>query len=125
MTNKRCLADDLNRARGWPGNEGGELAAACWQIRRDHMATVRRVIQRINYDDEADTARRSMSEPWREVWQDALQGGCRFGRQCWRHLADEDGDKFQLIADPVRNWITPHRPARAASAGPTDAAPAC
>ncbi|MDI5036092.1 hypothetical protein MJM43_32640, partial [Salmonella enterica subsp. enterica serovar Montevideo] len=39
----------------------------------DHMANVRRVFNELIGDDEADTPQEEeRSEPWREVWQDAL-----------------------------------------------------
>ncbi|MEX9250730.1 bifunctional glutamine synthetase adenylyltransferase/deadenyltransferase, partial [Salmonella enterica] len=66
-------ADDLNRARlawgmkaeNWP-QLVGELT--------EHMANVRRVFNELIGDDEADTPQEEeRSEPWREVWQDALQ----------------------------------------------------
>ncbi|MEX8986522.1 bifunctional glutamine synthetase adenylyltransferase/deadenyltransferase, partial [Salmonella enterica] len=91
-------ADDLNRARlawgmkaeNWP-QLVGELT--------DHMANVRRVFNELIGDDEADTPQEEeRSEPWREVWQDALQEDD--STPVLAHLADEDRRQvLTLIAD--------------------------
>ncbi|WP_162756674.1 hypothetical protein, partial [Escherichia coli] len=38
-----------------------------------HMANVRRVFNELIGDDESETQEESLSEQWRELWQDALQ----------------------------------------------------
>ncbi|VEA31955.1 adenyl-transferase [Salmonella enterica subsp. enterica] len=90
-------ADDLNRARlawgmkaeNWP-QLVGELT--------DHMANVRRVFNELIGDDEADTPQEEeRSEPWREVWQDALQEDD--STPVLAHLADEDR---RQVSDPHR-----------------------
>lgn len=49
-----------------------------WQQLTDvlasHMDNVRRVFNELIGDDEAETQEESLSEQWRELWQDALQG---------------------------------------------------
>ncbi|WP_348250961.1 hypothetical protein, partial [Salmonella enterica] len=53
------------------------------------MGNVRGVFNELIGDDEADTAEEEeRSEPWREVWQDALQEDD--SRPVLAHVADED-----------------------------------
>ena len=48
-----------------------------WQqltdVLANHMDNVRRVFNELIGDDEAETQEESLSEQWRELWQDALQ----------------------------------------------------
>lgn len=78
------------KAENWP-QLVGELT--------DHMANVRRVFNELIGDDEADTPQEEeRSEPWREVWQDALQEDD--STPVLAHLADEDRRQvLTLIAD--------------------------
>ena len=65
-------SDELNRARlawamdfaDWP-----QLTGALTR----HMTNVRRVFNELIGDDESETQEESLSEQWRELWQDALQ----------------------------------------------------
>ncbi len=65
-------SDELNRARlawamdfaDWPQLTGALTA---------HMTNVRRVFNELIGDDESETQEESLSEQWRELWQDALQ----------------------------------------------------
>ncbi|WP_000803666.1 bifunctional [glutamate--ammonia ligase]-adenylyl-L-tyrosine phosphorylase/[glutamate--ammonia-ligase] adenylyltransferase, partial [Escherichia sp. TW09276] len=65
-------ADELNRARlawamdfaDWPQLTGALTG---------HMTNVRRVFNELIGDDESETQEESLSEQWRELWQDALQ----------------------------------------------------
>ncbi len=78
------------KAENWP-QLVGELT--------DHMANVRRVFNELIGDDEADTPQEEeRSEPWREVWQDALQEDD--STPVLAHLADEERRQvLTLIAD--------------------------
>ncbi|MHA6434449.1 [protein-PII] uridylyltransferase family protein, partial [Escherichia coli] len=65
-------SDELNRARlAWA------MDFADWQqltgALTGHMTNVRRVFNELIGDDESETQEESLSEQWRELWQDALQ----------------------------------------------------
>ncbi|MTH46635.1 bifunctional [glutamate--ammonia ligase]-adenylyl-L-tyrosine phosphorylase/[glutamate--ammonia-ligase] adenylyltransferase [Intestinirhabdus alba] len=89
--------DALNRARlAWGMSVEG------WERLADqltaHMANVRRVFNELIGDDEADAQESSLSEQWRELWQDALQE--EDSPPTLAHLADDDRRRvLALIAD--------------------------
>ena len=89
--------DELNRARlAWGMNVDD------WQqltdVLTNHMDNVRRVFNELIGDDEAETQEESLSEQWRELWQDALQEDDT--TPVLTHLADEDRRRvLSLIAD--------------------------
>ena len=89
--------DELNRARlAWGMNVDD------WQQLTDvlasHMHNVRRVFNELIGDDEAETQEESLSEQWRELWQDALQEDDT--TPVLTHLADDDRRRvLSLIAD--------------------------
>ena len=89
--------DELNRARlAWGMNVDD------WQQLTDvlasHMDNVRRVFNELIGDDEAETQEESLSEQWRELWQDALQEDDT--TPVLTHLADDDRRRvLSLIAD--------------------------
>lgn len=91
-------ADDLNRARLAWGMKAENWPQLVGKL-TDHMANVRRVFNELIGDDEADTPQEEeRSEPWREVWQDALQEDD--STPVLAHLADEDRRQvLTLIAD--------------------------
>ncbi|ECC8731312.1 bifunctional [glutamate--ammonia ligase]-adenylyl-L-tyrosine phosphorylase/[glutamate--ammonia-ligase] adenylyltransferase [Salmonella bongori] len=65
--------DDLNRARLAWGMHSDSWPQLVDKL-TEHMANVRRVFNELIGDDENDTPQEeALSEPWREVWQDALQ----------------------------------------------------
>lgn len=62
------------------------------------MANVRRVFNELIGDDETDTREDTLSEHWRELWQDALQEDDT--TPVLAHLSDDDrGRVLALIAD--------------------------
>ncbi|EGT3573930.1 bifunctional [glutamate--ammonia ligase]-adenylyl-L-tyrosine phosphorylase/[glutamate--ammonia-ligase] adenylyltransferase [Citrobacter amalonaticus] len=89
--------DELNRARlAWGMN------ADDWQqlteMLEAHMANVRRVFNELIGDDETETQEDTLSEQWRELWQDALQEDDT--PPVLSHLADDDRIRvLALIAD--------------------------
>ncbi|EHG7610617.1 bifunctional [glutamate--ammonia ligase]-adenylyl-L-tyrosine phosphorylase/[glutamate--ammonia-ligase] adenylyltransferase [Citrobacter sedlakii] len=89
--------DELNRARlAWGMN------ADDWQQLTDildtHMANVRRVFNELIGDDESETQEDTLSEQWRELWQDALQEDDT--PPVLAHLTDEDRTRvLALITD--------------------------
>ena len=89
--------DELNRARlAWGMNVDD------WQqltdVLANHMDNVRRVFNELIGDDEAETQEESLSEQWRELWQDALQEDDT--TPVLTHLADDDRRRvLSLIAD--------------------------
>ena len=89
--------DELNRARlAWGMNVDD------WQqltdVLTNHMDNVRRVFNELIGDDEAETQEESLSEQWRELWQDALQEDDT--TPVLTHLADDDRRRvLSLIAD--------------------------
>ncbi|EIQ80250.1 glutamate-ammonia ligase adenylyltransferase family protein [Shigella flexneri 1235-66] len=73
-----------------------------WQqltdVLANHMDNVRRVFNELIGDDEAETQEESLSEQWRELWQDALQEDDT--TPVLTHLADDDRRRvLSLIAD--------------------------
>ena len=73
-----------------------------WQqltdVLTNHMDNVRRVFNELIGDDEAETQEESLSEQWRELWQDALQEDDT--TPVLTHLADDDRRRvLSLIAD--------------------------
>ncbi len=48
--------------------------AALTQRLEAHMAGVRRIFNDLIGDDESESQDDALSEHWRELWQDALQG---------------------------------------------------
>lgn len=89
--------NELNRARlAWGMN------ADDWQqlteMLEAHMANVRRVFNELIGDDETETQEDTLSEQWRELWQDALQEDDT--PPVLSHLADDDRIRvLALIAD--------------------------
>lgn len=90
-------SDELNRARlawamdfaDWPQLTGVLTA---------HMANVRRVFNELIGDDESETQEESLSEQWRELWQDALQEDDT--TPVLAHLSEDDRKQvLMLIAD--------------------------
>ncbi len=90
-------SDELNRARlawamdfaDWPQLTGVLTA---------HMANVRRVFNELIGDDESETQEESLSEQWRELWQDALQEDDT--TPVLAHLNEDDRKQvLMLIAD--------------------------
>lgn len=90
-------SDELTRARlawamdfaDWPQLTGVLTA---------HMANVRRVFNELIGDDESETQEESLSEQWRELWQDALQEDDT--TPVLAHLSeDERKQVLMLIAD--------------------------
>lgn len=63
-----------------------------------HMGNVRRVFNELIGDDETETREESLSEQWRELWQDALQEDDT--TPVLAHLAEDDQRRvLTLIAD--------------------------
>lgn len=89
--------DELNRARlawGMRTDDWSQLT----DILAAHMANVRRVFNELIGDDETDTQEDTLSEHWRELWQDALQEDDT--TPVLAHLSDDDrGRVLALIAD--------------------------
>lgn len=90
-------SDELNRARlawamdfaDWPQLTGALTA---------HMTNVRRVFNELIGDDESETQEESLSEQWRELWQDALQEDDT--TPVLAHLSEDDRKQvLTLIAD--------------------------
>ncbi|HAJ2288026.1 TPA: bifunctional [glutamate--ammonia ligase]-adenylyl-L-tyrosine phosphorylase/[glutamate--ammonia-ligase] adenylyltransferase [Escherichia coli] len=90
-------SDELTRARlawamdfaDWPQLTGVLTA---------HMANVRRVFNELIGDDESETQEESLSEQWRELWQDALQEDDT--TPVLAHLSEDDRKQvLMLIAD--------------------------
>ena len=90
-------SDELNRARlawamdfaDWP-----QLTGALTR----HMTNVRRVFNELIGDDESETQEESLSEQWRELWQDALQEDDT--TPVLAHLSEDDRKQvLTLIAD--------------------------
>ncbi len=90
-------SDELNRARlAWA------MDFADWpQLTRAltaHMTNVRRVFNELIGDDESETQEESLSEQWRELWQDALQEDDT--TPVLAHLSEDDRKQvLTLIAD--------------------------
>ncbi|HHV8928235.1 TPA: bifunctional [glutamate--ammonia ligase]-adenylyl-L-tyrosine phosphorylase/[glutamate--ammonia-ligase] adenylyltransferase, partial [Shigella sonnei] len=90
-------SDELNRARlawamdfaDWPQLTGALTA---------HMNNVRRVFNELIGDDESETQEESLSEQWRELWQDALQEDDT--TPVLAHLSEDDRKQvLTLISD--------------------------
>ncbi|WP_252703059.1 bifunctional [glutamate--ammonia ligase]-adenylyl-L-tyrosine phosphorylase/[glutamate--ammonia-ligase] adenylyltransferase, partial [Shigella flexneri] len=90
-------SDELNRARlawamdfaDWPQLTGALTA---------HMTNVRRVFNELIGDDESETQEESLSEQWRELWQDALQEDDT--TPVLAHLSEDDRKQvLTMIAD--------------------------
>ena len=90
-------SDELNRARlawamdfaDWPQLTGALTG---------HMTNVRRVFNELIGDDESETQEESLSEQWRELWQDALQEDDT--TPVLAHLSEDDRKQvLMLIAD--------------------------
>lgn len=63
-----------------------------------HMTNVRRVFNELIGDDESETQEESLSEQWRELWQDALQEDDT--TPVLAHLSEDDRKQvLTLIAD--------------------------
>ncbi len=89
--------DELNRARlAW--GMGAESWNALSSQLEAHMAAVRRIFNELIGDDDAESADETLSEQWRELWQDALQE--EDSTPGIAHLSDEDRRRVvALIAD--------------------------
>ena len=89
--------DELNRARlAWAmgADDWSQLTA----VLNVHMGNVRRVFNELIGDDETETQEESLSEQWRELWQDALQEDDT--TPVLAHLAEDDQRRvLTLIAD--------------------------
>ncbi|MEZ6876751.1 bifunctional [glutamate--ammonia ligase]-adenylyl-L-tyrosine phosphorylase/[glutamate--ammonia-ligase] adenylyltransferase [Enterobacter sp. KBR-315C3_2022] len=89
--------DDLNRARLAWGMRVDDWAALTDRLDA-HMAGVRRIFNDLIGDDESESQEDTLSEHWRELWQDALQEDDT--TPVLAHLSDDDRHRVvALIAD--------------------------
>ncbi|HDS9358201.1 TPA: bifunctional [glutamate--ammonia ligase]-adenylyl-L-tyrosine phosphorylase/[glutamate--ammonia-ligase] adenylyltransferase [Enterobacter chengduensis] len=89
--------DDLNRARLAWGMRVDDWAALTEKLDA-HMAGVRRIFNDLIGDDESESQEDTLSEHWRELWQDALQEDD--ATPVLAHLSDDDRHRVvALIAD--------------------------
>lgn len=89
--------DDLNRARLAWGMRVDDWAALTEKL-ESHMAGVRRIFNDLIGDDESESQDDTLSEHWRELWQDALQEDDT--TPVLAHLSDDDRHRVVvLIAD--------------------------
>ncbi len=89
--------DDLNRARLAWGMRVDDWAALTEKLDA-HMAGVRRIFNDLIGDDESESPEDTLSEHWRELWQDALQEDDT--TPVLAHLSDDDRHRVvALIAD--------------------------
>ncbi|KFB99170.1 glutamate-ammonia-ligase adenylyltransferase [Trabulsiella guamensis ATCC 49490] len=90
-------ADELNRARLAWGMHFPDWAALEAQLTA-HMTAVRRIFNELIGDDETPSQEETISELWRELWQDALQE--EDTTPVLAHLSDSDRHQVvALIAD--------------------------
>lgn len=89
--------DDLNRARLAWGMRVDDWTALTEKLEA-HMAGVRRIFNDLIGDDESESQDDTLSEHWRELWQDALQEDDT--TPVLAHLSDDDRHRVVvLIAD--------------------------
>ena len=89
--------DDLNRARLAWGMRVEDWPALIERLEA-HMAGVRRIFNELIGDDESESQDDTLSEHWRELWQDALQEDDT--TPVLAHLSDDDRHRVvALIAD--------------------------
>ena len=89
-----------------------------------HMTNVRRVFNELIGDDESETQEESLSEQWRELWQDALQEDDT--TPVLAHLSEDDRKQVLTLIADFRKELDKRTigPARTSGARPSDAASA-